>query len=158
MERTTEATHTDRERTYVLLTIEHRKLLLPQNEVRTLESVLDIRAQYPPVNGVGWLPFEHHHWPVYGMDAALNPLSTVPSNQRICAVLTLEGGYFGLLGTDVATVQGSAVELQPLPRAMAMPNTPLRSLALLGDHIGLVSAAAALAVYFQVNLEALVTV
>lgn len=132
MERISGAADTGQDRTYALLTIEHRKLLLPQSEVRTLESVLDIRTKHPPVKGVGWLAFEQHHWTVHGMDASLNPLTEVPANQRICILLTLEEGYFGLLCTDVTTVQRSAVELQPLPLAMTMPHTPISSLALLG--------------------------
>ncbi len=157
MERRPEAIGTHQDRTYALLTIEHRKLLLPQSEVRTLESVLDIHTEHPPAKGIGWLAFEHHHWPVYGMDGSLSPLAEVPTNQRICLLLTYAEGYFGLLCTDVTTVQSSAIELQPLPLAMTNPHTPLSSLALIEDYVGLVSMAAVLATYFNVNFEALVT-
>src|SRR5687767_10550045 len=111
----TETAQDNQHHSYALLTIEQRLLLLPQSEVRTLESVLDIQVEHPPVHGVGWLSFEHQAWPVYGMDTAFNPLSEVPANQRICVLLTLVGGYFGLLCSDVTTVQGSAVDFRPLP-------------------------------------------
>jgi hypothetical protein len=150
MDRTSETASDNQNQSYVLLTIEQHMLLLPQREVRTLESVLDIRAEHPPAHGVGWLSFAYQDWPVYGMDTALNPLSTVPTSQRICVLLTLEKGYFGLLCSDVTTAQSSAVEFRSLPQAMAKPLTPLRALALFRDRVGLVSTAMALAAYFSV--------
>lgn len=137
---------------YALLTIGQRMLLLPQSEVHTLESVLDIRTEQPPLHGVGWLSFEHQDWPVYGMDAALDPLSEIPASQRVCVLLILEKGYVGLLCSDVTTVRSAAVECRPLPQAMATPHTPLRALALFGDRIGLVSTTMALASYLRVNV------
>ncbi|ETW95159.1 MAG: hypothetical protein ETSY1_31845 [Candidatus Entotheonella factor] len=130
-------------------------LLLPQRDVRTLESVLDIHTGHPPARGVGWLSYDHQEWPVYGMDAALNPVSDVPASQRICTLLILAEGYFGLLCSDITTVQGSAVEFRPLPPAMAKPNTPLSALALFRDRVGLVSTTMALAAHFHVNVATL---
>ena len=155
MQRTPETTPDNQHQSYALLTIEQRLLLLPQREVRTLESVLDMRADDPPDYGVGWLPFEQQDWPVYSMDAALNPLSAAPAKQRICVLLTLPEGHLGLLCSDVAMAPGSTFELRPLPRAMAKPHRPFTALAVVGDRIGLVSAATVLAAYFNVNLEAL---
>jgi hypothetical protein len=155
MQWTPETTPDDQHQSYALLTIEQRLLLLPQREVRTLESVLDMRADDPPDHGVGWLPFEQQNWPVYSMDTALNPLSAAPAKQRICALLTLPEGHVGLLCSDVAMAPGSTVKLRPLPQAMAKSHRPFTALALVGDRIGLVSTATVLATYFNVNVEAL---
>lgn len=157
MEWTTEMLQDNRDRSYALLTLDQRTLLMPQSEIRTLESVLDIHTGHPPVQAVGWLSFEQQDCPVYGMDAALAPLSEVPVSQRICVLLTLSQGYFGLLCSDIATLPGSAVEFRPLPAAMATPNTPLRALALFEGRVALVSTAMALAAYLSVNVEALTT-
>jgi hypothetical protein len=157
MDCTSETIHDDQNQSYVILTIEQRMLLLPQSEVRTLESVLDIHTGQPPVHGVGWLSFEYQDWPVYGVDAALNPLSKVPDSQRICVLLTLAEGYFGLLCSDITTMHGSAVEFRPLPLAMAKPNTLLSALALFRDRIGLLSTGMSLSVYFSINVEELTT-
>ena len=157
MDRMSEMAPDNQNQPYALLTIEQHMLLLPQREVCTLESVLNIRTGNPPDDGVGWLSFGHHDWPVYGMDTALNPLSAVPANQRICALLTLEEGYFGLLCSNASTAQSSAVACRPLPRAMAKPLTPIRALVWFGDRVGLVSTAIALAAYLSVPVEALIT-
>lgn len=136
---------TGHNRSYVFLSLGDRALLLPQSEIRSLESALDVRTEAPPANGVGWLSFENNDWPVYGFDKGLNPLSKLPSNQRCCALLSLEDGYFGLLCTNVATVAGSDLRVQSLPAAMSMPGSPLSGLAIYGDGVAVVSTTAALA-------------
>jgi hypothetical protein len=157
MARTSKTADDSQNPSYAFLTIEQHTLLLPQREVRTLESVLDIRTEQPPAYGVGWLPFAHQDWPVYGLDPALHPLSTIPAGQRICVLLTLEEGYFGLLCSNVTTTHSSAAEFRPLPQAMAKPLTPLCALVRFEDRIGLVSSAMALATYFGIYVETLTT-
>ena len=156
MDRTSATTPDNPRQSYALLTVEQHLLLLPQRDVRTLESVLDLRAEQPPAHGVGWLSFERQDWPVYAMDAAFNPLSAVPANQRICALLTLEEGYAGLLCSDVAIAPDTAVEFRPLPQAMAKSHRPFHALALFGDRLGLVSSATVLAAHFSEHVETLI--
>lgn len=134
---------------YTRLSLGHQALFLPQNDIRILESVLDVSTADRPVNGVGWLRFEESRWPVYGLDEALRPLATLPFQQRICALLTCAHGYFGLMCTDVATLQGSQIRIRSLPAAMTSPNSPVCGLALDHGRVCLVSTAAALAGLLQ---------
>jgi hypothetical protein len=87
---------------------------------------------------------------VYGLDEALQPLPYLPAGQRICALVKLNTSYFGLVCTHVATVQGSALRIWPIPAAMAMPDTPFQGLSRYADQVALVSTAAALAVLLGV--------
>jgi hypothetical protein len=141
--------HTDQQPLYARLLLGRQFLLLPQSDIRILESVLDVDTAAQPVNGVGWLPFEERQWPVYGLDAALRPLATIPFQQRVCALLTCAHGYFGLVCTDISTVQGSQIRIHPLPAAMASPHSPLCGLTLDHGRMCLVSTAAALARLLQ---------
>lgn len=145
MVQTLPGTGTGQDWHYALLSLDGCALLLPQNEIRILELVLDISTAEQPVNGVGWLSFEGGCWPVYCLDGGLNPLLMPPAAQRICALLSLEDSYFGLICADVTTVQGSEVRVRSLPMAMSRSDSPLCGLALHGDRVGLVSTAAALA-------------
>jgi hypothetical protein len=140
---------------YALLSLHNHALLLPQGNIRTLESVLDISLGGQLANSVGWLPFEGDLWPVYGLDEGLNPLSELPETQRLCVLLSLEDGYFGLLCQNCVTLLGSAVRTRPLPTAMIKPGSPIRSLALYGDRIGLVSTAEALATFLGIGVDLL---
>jgi hypothetical protein len=136
---------TDQKPLYACLSLGRQALLLPQNDIRTLESVLDVSTADRPVNGVGWLCFESSRWPVYGLDEALRPLLAIPLQQRICALLICAHGYFGLVCTDVATMQGSQIRIRSLPAAMVSPHSPVCGLTLDHGRVCLVSTAAALA-------------
>jgi hypothetical protein len=142
----------DTDQLYALLSLNNHALLLPQGDIRTLESILDMSSGDQLANSVGWLPFEGDHWPVYGLDAGLNPCPELPEAQRLCVLLSIESGYFGLLCQNSATLPGSAVRIRPLPTAMIKPGSPLRGLALYGDRVGLVSTAEALAIFLGVGV------
>ena len=148
------AAHPTHSASYVLLSLGQRRLLLPQQEVHTLESVWDMVTTDRPQGGVGWLPYAGDSWPVYGLDEMLNPLSDVPANQRICALLNLDDRYMGLLCTDIATIPGSAIHPRPLPQAMYRPVSPIVGLVQYEDDVGLVSTAAALATFLGIKCQA----
>jgi hypothetical protein len=143
----------DTNQLYALLSLHNHVLLLPQGDIRTLESVLDVSPSGQLANSVGWLPFEGDRWPVYGLDEDLNPCSELLETQRLCVLLNIEGGYFSLLCQNIATLPGSAVRFCPLPPAMIKPGSPLQGLALYGDRVGLVSTAEALATFLDVGVS-----
>ena len=140
---------TERSSRYVCLSLGRQALLLPQHDIRILESVLDVSIEDRPVDGVGWLRFEKRRWPVYCCNEELQPLPVMPLQQRICALLTCASGYFGLLCANVATVPGAQLRIRPLAAAMAGPHSPLCGLTFYHDRVGLVSTAAHLAVLLQ---------
>jgi hypothetical protein len=152
MAQTFSAPKDDQERPYTLLSIGGHALLLPQSEIRILAPIQDIKIVSQCASGaVGWLPFAGRRWPVYCLDEALHPLPYLPSGQRICALVKLNASYFGLVCAHVATVQGSALRIWPIPAAMAMPDSPFQGLSRYADQVALVSTAAALAVLLGVN-------
>jgi hypothetical protein len=140
---------TDQSPRYVCLSLGRQALLLPQHDIRILESVLDVSMEDRPVDGVGWLHFEKRRWPVYCCNEELQPLPIMPLQQRICALLTCAPGYFGLLCAHVATVPGAQLRIRPLAAAMARAHSPLCGLTLYHGRVGLVSTAAHLAVLLK---------
>jgi hypothetical protein len=134
---------------YVCLSLGHQALFLPQHDIRILESVLDVSTADRPGDGVGWLYFEKKHWPVYCVNEELHLLPVMPSQQRICALLTCASGYFGLVCANVATVPGVQLRIRPLAAAMTRPHSPLCGLTLYHGRVGLVSTAAHLAVLLK---------
>lgn len=136
---------TDQDNSYALLSLGQRALLIPQHELRTLESVMDVHTSEQPAHGVGWLQFEDNHWPVYSLDEALQPLPAMPSTQRICALLSHTDGYFGLTCSNVRTLRGTELRSRSLPAPMSNPESPLSGLVLYEDRVGVVSTASALA-------------
>jgi hypothetical protein len=142
----------DQERPYTLLSMGGHALLLPQSEIRTLVPIQDISLGGRRASGVvGWFPFAGRRWPVYCLDEALQPRPHLPPGQRMCALVKLNTGYFGLVCAHVALVPGSAVRIWPVPAAMALPDSSLQGLSRYADRVALVSTAAALAVLLGVS-------
>ena len=142
----------DQKQLYTLLSIGGHALLLPQSDIRILAPVQDVKLVVRRASGVaGWLAFAGRRWPVYCLDEALQPLSHLPSGQRICAMVKLNTSYFGLVCTHVATVHGATLRIWPVPAAMAMPGSPIQGLSRYADQVALVSTSAALAVLLGVN-------
>ena len=140
---------TAQDRPYALLSLGKRALLIPQPDLRSLESVLDVHTADQPAHGVGWLRFANNDWPVYSLDEALRPLSTSPPTQRICALLGCADGYFGLTCTNAISLRGQEKHIHPLPTAMFTLESPLCGLAVHEGRVGLVSTADALAQFLR---------
>jgi hypothetical protein len=143
--------NTVQDRPYVLLSLGTRALLMPQNDIRALESVLDVQTSAQPAHGVGWLQFENNDWPVYSLDEALQPLSAIPSTQRICALLGSPDGSFGLTCTNATTLRDTEKHIRPIPAAMRNQESPLCGLAIHGGRIGLVCTADTLAQFLRLR-------
>ena len=89
---------------YVLMTLDHTKLLLPQNAIRILSSMADVTHECPPTNGIGWIDFQERRWPVYGLTDNLVPGNKAPATWRICALLNADDGYIGFACSSVAFI------------------------------------------------------
>ena len=152
MAQTSPATKADQGRPYTLLSIGGHAILLPQSEICTLAPIQDLSLVGRRASGVvGWFPFAGRRWPVYCLDEALHALPHLPPGQRICVLVKLNTGYFGLVCAHVAIVPGSAVRIWPVPAAMALPDSPLQGLSRHADSVALVSTAAALAAVLGVS-------
>lgn len=111
-----------------LLRIAGLNLVMPQVDVRAVESVSDIDFAEPPQHAVGWVAFAQQRWPVYCLDQALVLLPRVPAERRACVLLAWERGYVGLTCDDVSVTKQVSAQHYALPPAMSLPETPVQSL------------------------------
>jgi len=125
---------------YVLLSMDTLRLLIPQNQVRTLEPGFEVR--YPDTGGTGWIEIEDMRSPVYCLSRNLEPLVTPPASRNVCVLLESEHGLFGVLCDQVAMFGEIAAE--PLPKCMRSAGTPIRGLALHGEQVLCIGSAAGL--------------
>jgi hypothetical protein len=146
------APQNDQDRPYTFLSIGGHALLLPQHEMGILAPVQDIKTVGQRASGaVGWLAFMGRRWPVYCLDEAWRLRPHLAPGQRICALVKLGTGYFGLVCAHVALVPGSALHIWPVPAAMTIPDAPFHGLSRYADRVALVSTAAALAAVLGVS-------
>ncbi len=112
-----------------VLNISGLQLALRQSEIRALESAPHLDTDETKPFSVGWVEFKGERWPVYCLSQELALLVVVPRERRSCVVLDTGAGYIGLLCDSINPgVQFQPEQLQELPRAMRLPDTPILGL------------------------------
>lgn len=137
---------------FAVLTLDGRKWLLPQTEVRILESILDVDREIRIPHSVGAVAFAQEWWPVYGLSGELQILSQIPEGRRACPLLSNGVDRFGLVCDRVDGLAG-APRLLALPTCMALPDSPIQALAWLDDGLGCVTTTEHLAALLAAVVE-----
>ncbi|QQS54784.1 MAG: chemotaxis protein CheW [Candidatus Competibacteraceae bacterium] len=120
------------------LTLGGYSWLLPQTEIRSLESLLDIDQEVQAPRSIGAIALGGEWWPVYCLSSELRLLPQLPDNRRICALLDNGADRFGLLCDQVETL-AKAPRLLALPACMGSPDSPVQALAPLDEGLGCVT-------------------
>ena len=129
----------------VVLKIGALRLMLPQGDVRTLESATDVTSADPPANGVGWINYASQRWPVFCLSHELEFLLSVPAARRACVLLPVASGYVGVLCDDAGILAQFSGQRHDVPLAMRLPASPVCGLVVLADGLACVSDGDALA-------------
>ncbi len=132
---------------YALLHIGATRLALAQHEVRTLEAGADVgsggEARLIATTG--------RRWPVLAIDDELRPVALNAAPRRICAMLALPAGLFGLLCDEVEVLPQARTVLHALPAAMASAQSAVLGILAFERGIAVVSTAARLAAVLRVE-------
>lgn len=130
---------------FALLSIDGLSLLLPQQDIHTVEPVLDLE---PATNGgvhVGWISRDQERWPVHCLSADLELMRELPIERRVCVILDHDGLGFGLACEQMTSLQQAHLSFFAVPECMRMPGSPLRALARHSERVLCVTTAADLA-------------
>ena len=120
------------------------KLALPQNEIRTLEPVLDLRRNEAGP-AVGRVELDEGVWPIFALSEDLLPLAELPDTRRVCVLLGQDELAFGIACDKVLSVPAHAVRAVPAPEVLAHRDSPIASLAVYGEEILCMTTTRALA-------------
>lgn len=132
-----------------LLRIDKLNLLLPQGDVRALESATDIDVRAPALHSVGWIPFAHKRAPVYSLSDNLGLMSNVAPERRACAMFRLGSGYIGVLCNDMIILKNFTEPRHLLPVCMRLADTPILQLAEYEQGIVCITSAHKLTTYIE---------
>lgn len=124
----------------VALKIDGLELLFRQSDIRALESASEVDGNDPAEGSIGWVGYLRQRWPVYCLSDQLELLSGMPPSRRTCALLALEGGYFGMLCDDATILKQVAGQVHEVPVAMKNAGTPVLGLLPAGDKLLCISA------------------
>lgn len=131
-------------RAFAVLTLDGRKWLVPQAEVQSLESILDLDREVRIPHSVGAVAFAGEWWPVYCLSGELQILPQMPDSRLACPLLNNGADRFGLVCDRVEALAGSP-RLLALPACMALPDSPVQALVLLNEGLGCVTTTERLA-------------
>lgn len=132
-----------------LLKINSLNLLLPQSDVRTLESASDIDPVAPALHSIGWVTYARKHWPVYCLSEELFLMAELPVERRACALMAMGAGYIGILCDDMIILKDFSAPRFDIPVAMKGPDTPLLHLVAYEQGIACVSNAKQMTAYVE---------
>jgi len=109
-------------------------LLLPRSELLSLDA--------QPVIGpagndgsVGTVPLRNEILPLYNFDEQLQLLHEAQDDRRDCACLGHDSKAIGILCDKAEVVDGTGMQVIPLPACMKSMHTPVEALALQGTKI-----------------------
>ncbi len=137
---------------FAVLTLDGYKWLLPQAEIQSLESILDIDREVRVPHSVGAVAFTDQWWPVYCLSGELQILPHLPDSRRVCPLLDNSADRFGLVCDSVETL-AEAPRLLALPACMVLPDSPIQALVLLNDGLGCVTTTERLAALLAAVVE-----
>jgi hypothetical protein len=126
------------------LSIGRFTVVVPLQDLQSLEPVLDVNADDAGMHGIGSIELRDGPSTVYCLDETFALREEPPFDQRICAVLSDgAGGHLCLVCSSVEALPADALKSFVLPACMATAATPLAGLALLaGQVVGRTSGAA----------------
>ena len=132
---------------YAVLRFADCKLFVPQREIRTLESVLDLILEKELSTTVGSMMFAGKAWPAYCLTAELAVIQELPSARRVCALLSQGSDSLALVCDQLEVLPQDSLKVQPLPACMVNPDSPVEALAIFQGNLGCVTSTARLAAY-----------
>ncbi len=117
-------------RAFAVLTVDGYKWLLPQAEIQSLESILDIDREVCIPHSIGAVAFTGQWWPAYCVSGDFQALPQLPNARRVCPLLTDGVDSFGLVCDRVDALAEPPL-LFALPACMVLPDSPVQALVLL---------------------------
>ena len=126
-----------------VLSIGAVKIALPQNEIHTLEPVLDLRRSDSGPT-VGSVEVDQESWPIFALSEDLLPLDDLPGTRRVCVLLGEGQEAFGIACDKVTSVPTEQVHSVPAPEVVMRHDSPVLSLAIHGEEILCLSTTQAL--------------
>lgn len=130
-----------------LIQLDSVALLVPQSNLHTVESILDIN---PACDGrsAGYIKLHGQQWPVYCSTDNLETVDEMTSNRRVCAMLIAGDILFGLMCQEVISAEAAQLRAFKLPACMRTPDTPLHGVGILGTRIVCLTSAPSLHALF----------
>ena len=136
-----------------VMVIDGARFVVSQNEIVSLESVLDMDTGVSGHNSVGRLAFRGEVWEAFCLSKDMQLLADIPFSRKVCVLLKTSQARVGVLCDSVQAIDYAQFGWHPLPECMRTPGSPLVGLALSRDtemqlQLGFIVTADSLMRYF----------
>ena len=141
-----------------LFVFDQFKLMFPQSDVISVESVYELKTAGHKSNVLGYIVYATERLPVYCLSDELTALHAVPDDRYQCGVIKSTYTNYALLCKDVKNDVIRPVSIDVMPASMSMPGSPITHLCVYKDgennnQLGMVSNAEALSRYLHKDLN-----
>ncbi len=117
-----------------LITIDSLLLVVPQNEIITLEPVEDIDQSIVQGRSVGSLKIETGVIPVFNLDRHLC-LTGLEVDRRIVVALANDGSNFAILADELSIIEADLITWNLLPKAVRSEHSPVSQVGILEERL-----------------------
>lgn len=119
----------------VAIHVDGRRLLVAQQEVVSLEGIVDVRRDQAQFPVAGWFEWAGQEWPVYCLQGESLTVTLDVSLQRRACLLLSDGQYgLGLACDQVETLPRPPLAYYPLPLCMEKADALVESLVVHDDE------------------------
>lgn len=125
---------------FAVLVFAGLQVLIPQNDIYTLEPIIDMTPPVTDSSSVGQLQQSGQAWSLYALSANLTLLTSRPDSYRIAILMKHTQPACGLLCEQVYSIERSEINIHPVPAAMHCKDSPLLALALVGEEVRCISS------------------
>lgn len=115
---------------YISLSLDNVNLLTEQTNITSIEDTKEIDYTDSLEGSVGWLHYNNHKIPVYGINDKFEVMNSRPDERMICAVLNSNDSYISILCRQVSTFKHQIVKIEHLPECMQTPACIIDSMCL----------------------------
>lgn len=136
---------------FSLIVVDNCKWLLPQSEIRSVGSLIDIDPAVCAPSSIGAIGFEGEWWPVYCLTGEFQLLPALTASRQVCLLLNNGADNFGMVCDRIEPL-GNVPTLAALPDCMRLPQSPIRALALLKGEVSCVTTTEGLAELIAVKI------
>jgi len=129
---------------FAVLVFAGLQLLIPQNDIFSLEPTIDMTPSTTTIGSVGQLQQSNQAYALYALSADFTLLNSCPESYRIAVLMKNVNPVYGVLCEQIDTIKRDQLSIHPVPAAMRRENSPLLALALVGEEVRYISSANAL--------------
>jgi hypothetical protein len=130
---------------FAVLRLAHVALLVPLNEVHSLELLSQIDTERRNPSTIGSVRVSDTWLPVLSLSDDLAPESQSNEPFRICAILASADNAIAIACREIVSVDAAAIVHHAIPPSMRTANSPIQALVRHGDEVFCRTSAADLA-------------